>query len=358
MKGRWWHIYACFEPASEDEACSIPHQGQVIHYYRKMRGFTQKDVAGESGWSEQEMQRIEQSPDGPGDRQCSIALARYLRIPGPLLALSQEEVGPETPIYCNSDGEDLTEQERALLDHYSFLHGSEPVSEEALWLCWHALEACTDLFWPLESEGISPLTLLDRLHRAIRSQWQYPGGLMHIQSLSSDQIRLGLNSIDSWIKQFEFAALLSKGLRRAQYLDLQHVFASVACISLKILQDAPISPERHLSYEMLALRCAHALENAENITWSLISRASVYLEQRKDAEALQDIEDSLFYLDIVNEVLVRGGTHLVFQMDQLLRLAEGRTHRRLRELVREAIRITRATGEDLRPWNGIIKEEL
>ncbi|HEU5383618.1 MAG TPA: helix-turn-helix transcriptional regulator [Ktedonobacteraceae bacterium] len=81
-ESKWWSSYGDFEPGDD----GYPHAGQVVAYYRKKRGFTQKGLAIALGKDERTVQMIEagMNIDSLERRQ---VLAKLLRIPPVLLAL-------------------------------------------------------------------------------------------------------------------------------------------------------------------------------------------------------------------------------------------------------------------------------
>jgi hypothetical protein len=343
MTRMWWQQIYRFEPAYEDGACTDPHQGQVIYYYRKLRKRSHHDVAMALGWSAPEAVQCESRPDGPGAPARRRAIGAFLRIPSFLLGLPGEQ---GTPGFAREDT--LPDPEEATLrELMPFLAESEPMSEEALWLWGHALDGCTHLFRPLEPQDHPSLTDAERQMFLIDAKQAERNTTPTLLTTSTEQVRLGLDSMDYWLDLLQFAAARATGARRVQYLYLEQQFACIASATIHLAQNSGMSPKRWLEYDTRALGCAQELEHAELIATSLIMRAGTFLEQGQDTLALHDIEEALFSIKVESAVFVGGGRSAVFDLRELLRLAEGRTNTRLRTLLDEAMRIAQVTHDDL-----------
>src|SRR5689334_19363485 len=110
---RWWHIYARFKVADEqDETFAFPHLGQVVGYYRRLYKQTKKEIAEALGWSEGYVRKVEASAHQPEKLERRIALARHLQISPMLLRIpmrvfEEEEVQSPPPLMTEAEREQL-----------------------------------------------------------------------------------------------------------------------------------------------------------------------------------------------------------------------------------------------------------
>src|SRR5260370_1178870 len=80
----WWYAYAPFELGEHNR----PYMGQVIRYYRELRGWTIKDLAKALQVSEHHVYEIESSGNMPESISRRTLIAKLLKIPPALLGLS------------------------------------------------------------------------------------------------------------------------------------------------------------------------------------------------------------------------------------------------------------------------------
>jgi tetratricopeptide (TPR) repeat protein len=82
----WWYAYSSFSPGEGN----FPHIGQVICYYRKMRGIEKGELANLLGWTKRYIEMLESEHNLTRPQLISrrILLAKALHIPPILLGLS------------------------------------------------------------------------------------------------------------------------------------------------------------------------------------------------------------------------------------------------------------------------------
>ncbi len=99
----WWYIYAPFQAVTQtqqDMHYALPHQGQVIHYMRRLRGKTQEELALGIHMSPTYIGNIELRPDGTRNIERSIDLITYLQIPPRLLHVPEDIFVPDPDGSC------------------------------------------------------------------------------------------------------------------------------------------------------------------------------------------------------------------------------------------------------------------
>lgn len=366
---RWWHIYARFKVAEEqDENFIFPHLGQITGYYRRLRRQTKKEMAEALGWSEGYVRKIEGSAHQPEKLERRIALAQHLQITPILMRIpihvfeENVEMQPSPPLMSDVERaqlmaenlpveEKLRRLEANLQNHVQHVFTrSHPLSFEALTIYGDALESALELFTRERSA--------DGEYRAIQdlAAGAYFAGQVfvekHIQSYLNEQVQLALSNIDFWLTKLNVELHYARGYRYDQLLFLRYQFCDLVSEAARYSQEvaAAIDVEHALDYATLAVSLASRLGNAECAGKALLRRAALYLEQNQYEKALQDIEDMLFYCEVLMDSLEDDivPVFLACNVGQLVwRIKNKAVIRKLQALHRKARRIARITYADL-----------
>lgn len=369
---RWWHIYARFKVAEEhDETFVFPHLGQVVGYYRRLRKQTKKEMAETLGWSEGFVRKIEGSAHQPEKLERRIALARHLQIVPMLMRIpihlieEEEDTQPVRPSVSERERKNLMatdlpveEKLHRLEEHLQkqvqhVFTRSYPLSLETFAIYGEALDAAQELFMrernvdgvyhsTLETQDILPDT--DFLGRTLMER--------NAQPYLKEQVQLALSNVDFWLEKLNTELQYARDYRYDQHLFLQYQFCNLVSEVAKYSQDvaAAIDVERALHYANLSVNVASSLGNAEYSGKALLQRATLYLEQEQYDQALQDLEEMLFYCEVLMDAL---GDDLVpvfmaCNMGQLVWQTKNKTiARKLHTLHQKAQRIAHITHEDL-----------
>jgi transcriptional regulator with XRE-family HTH domain len=365
---RWWHIYARFKVADEqDETFAFPHLGQVAGYYRRLRGQTKKEIAEALGWSEGYVRKVEANAHQPEKLERRIALVRHLQISPMLMRIPMrvfEEEGTQSPPPLMTDAEreqlmatDLPLEEKLhrleenLQNHirHVFIR-NYPLSLETLAVYGEALESAQQLFTRERSRDGEYRDLQDLIIDTL--SYRQPFLERNIQPYLNDQIQLALSNIDFWLAKIHVELQYARGYRYDQMLFLQYQFCDLVNEAMKYSKEvaAAIDNEHALHYATLAVSAASQLGNAEYAGKALLQRATLYLEQNQYPEALNDIEQMLFYCEVLMDALEDDSipVFLACNVGRLAwRIKNNAVMRKLQALHQKARRIAQITHEDL-----------
>jgi transcriptional regulator with XRE-family HTH domain len=365
---RWWHIYARFKVADEqDEAFAFPHLGQVAGYYRRLHKQTKKEIAEALGWSEGYVRKVEANGHQPEKLERRIALARHLQIPPmlmriPMRVFEEEEAQSPPPLMTEAEREQLIAAELPLEEklhrleenlqkhiRHVFIRGY-PLSLETLAVYGEALESAHQLFTRERSVDGEYHDLQDLIIDTFSGR--QPFLERNMQPYLSDQIQLALSNIDFWLAKIHAELQYARGYRYDQILFLQYQFCDLVNEATKYSKEvaAAIDSERALHYATLAMSAASLLGNAEYAGKALLQRATLYLEQNQYTEALSDIEQMLFYCEVLMDALEDDSipVFLACNVGRLVwRIKNKAVIRKLQTLHQKARRIAQITHEDL-----------
>jgi hypothetical protein len=374
---RWWHIYARFKVAEEqDETFVFPHLGQVIGYYRRLRKLTKKDMAEALGWSERFMRKVEGSAHQPEKLERRIVLARHLQIAPmlmriPICIFEEEESQTPPPPMSELERERLmasdipvAEKLRRLEEYLQkqqkqqkqvqhVLTRSYPLSLEAFAVYGEALEGTQELFTRERGAGGEYHTILEA--QDIEAEIRFTRQTLverSTQPYLNEQVQLALSHVDFWLEKLSVELQYSRGYRYDQYLFLQYLFCELVSEAAKYSQEvaAAIGVERALHYATLAVNVASLLGNAEYVGKALLRRATLYLEQDCYESALQDLEEMLFYCEVLMDALGDDlvPVFLTCSVGRLVWQAKNKAiGQKLQTLHQKARRIAHITHEDL-----------
>jgi transcriptional regulator with XRE-family HTH domain len=365
---RWWHIYARFKVADEqDEAFAFPHLGQVAGYYRRLHRQTRKEVAEALGWSEGYVRKVEANAHQPEKLERRIALARSLQIPPMLMRIptrvfEKEEVLSPPPLMTEAEREQLMATELPLDEKLHRLEEnlqnhirhvfvrSYPLSLETLAVYGEALESAQQLFTRERSSDGEYRNWQDLIIDTVSGR--QPFLERNTQPYLSDQIQLALSNVDFWLAKLHVELEYARGYRYDQMLFLQYQFCDLVNEATKYSREleAAIDSERALYYTTLAVSAASRLGNAEYAGKALLQRASLYLEQNEYAQALTDVEQMLFYCEVLMDAMDDDSipVFLACNVGRLLwRIKNKAALRKLQALHQKARRIAQITHEDL-----------
>lgn len=232
-QNHWWYTYGPFSPGDNN----LPHLGQVIHYYRELRGWRVKDLADALGQSLRHVYEIESSPNMPELISRRQALSHLLKIPPVLLGLAV--VIPE------SDLDQLSNE----------LAGTIRI---------------------IDSQAI-------RMYESmLASSWE-------LYYTSSAQ--RAASNIDYWLQFLTSAAKKVSGVQRDQFIALLCRFYQLSGVAARDRMDT----QQALRDGKKAVDLAFTLENPELIAASLFRRARTYVQQQKYDAAISDLEGALPY---------------------------------------------------------------
>jgi hypothetical protein len=373
---RWWHIYARFKVAEEqDETFVFPHLGQVIGYYRRLRKLTKKDMAEALGWSEGFVRKVEGNAHQPEKLERRIVLARHLQIAPMLMRIPicifEEEESQTPPPMPEMERErsmasdiPAAEKLRRLEEHLQKKQSqkkqvqhvftrSYPLSLEAFAVYGEALEGAQELF--MRERGADGVyhTILEA--QDIEAEIRFTGQTLaerNIQPYLNEQVQLALSHVDFWLEKLSAELQYFRGYRYDQYLFLQYQFCEMVSETARYSRDvaAAIGVERALHYATLAVNVASLLGNAEYVGKALLWRATLYLEQDCYELALQDLEEMLFYCEVLMDALGDDlvPVFLTCSVGRLVWQAKNKAiGRKLQTLHQKARRIAHITHEDL-----------
>jgi transcriptional regulator with XRE-family HTH domain len=365
---RWWHIYARFKVVDEqDKAFAFPHLGQIVGYYRRLHRQTKKEVAEVLGWSEGYVRKVEANAHQPEKLERRIALARHLQISPmlmriPMRVFEEEEAQPPPPLMTEAEREQLMAAdlpleeklhrlEENLQNHirHVFIRGY-PLSLETLAVYGEALESAHQLFTRERSADGEYRDLQDLIIDTFSGR--QPFLERELQPHLNDQIQLALSNVDFWLAKIHTELQYARGYRYDQMLFLQYQFCDLVNEAMKYSKEvaAAIDNGRALYYATLAVSAASQLGNAEYAGKALLQRASLYLEQNQYTEAVNDIEQMLFYCELLMDALEDDNIpiFLACNVGRLVwRIKNKAVIRKLQALHQKARRIAQITHEDL-----------
>jgi tetratricopeptide (TPR) repeat protein len=369
---RWWHIYARFKVAEEhDETFVFPHLGQVVGYYRRLRKQTKKEMAEALSWSEGFVRKVEGSAHQPERLERRIALARHLQIVPMLMRIpihlfeEEEEPQPVHPSVLDLERKNLMAADLPVEEKLHRLEEnfqkqvqhvftrSYPLSLEAFAIYGEALNAAQELF--MRERGVDGIyrNLLET--QDILPDAEFLGRTLmerSVQSHLKEQVQLALSNVDFWLEKLNTELQYSRDYRYDQHLFLQYQFCNLVSEVAKYSQDvaAAIDGERALHYATFAVDVASSLGNAEYAGKALLQRAIIHLEQEHYEQALQDLEEMLFYCEVLIEALGDDlvPVFLACSVGQLVWQTKNKTiAKKLHTLHQKAQRIAHITHEDL-----------
>jgi transcriptional regulator with XRE-family HTH domain len=254
----WWSSYGDFDPGD----AFYPHAGQVVAYYRKKRGFTQRGLAIALGKDERTIQLIEASMNIDSFERRQL-LAKLLRIPPVLLALD------------------------ARFFNYS---GSQVIG------------ANTQEPNQLEIEGDTYVLYRQILHLI----WKQPG----YDPFLAQQIDMHVSKLKTIVKK-------QPNCEKERWQDLLCQYYHLAT---RIKQHA-MQKDQALQYAQLAVELATEMDNVELVANSLFRRARMYMEhstltlepygqQQYWRKAQTDAEGALSHIEHIGDAL-KGNIYLI-----------------------------------------------
>ena len=239
----WWYAYAPFEPGEHNR----PHMGQVIRYYRELRGWAIKDLAKALQVSEHHVYEIESSGNMPESISRRTLIAKLLKIPPALLGLS---------IIAAAD-----EQTRATVE--------DDISGIVRAIDAQRMTAYEDIL-------------------AMSWELYYMGNLQY-----------ATRNVAHWIRFLSRMVSDAKGIEHDQVLAMLCRFYQLSCTAARDRKDTV----RAIYDGKKAIDIALHLENAELIAEAYYRRIRVYLQEEQYDKAIQDVEAALHYLDVVRDPL-------------------------------------------------------
>lgn len=254
----WWSNYGDFDPGDD----FYPHAGQVVAYYRKKRGFTQKGLAIALGKDERTIQLIEAGMNIDSFERRQL-LAKLLRIPPVLLALDARFFNYSEPLVpgANNQEPDQLEIEGDTYELY----------RQILHLIWKQPGYNPSVIQQIDTHVSKLKAIVKRQPNSERERWQ---GLL------------------------------------CQYYHL----------ATRIKQHA-MQREQALQYAQLAVDLATEMDNVELVANSLFRRARMYMEHStltvEPAEQQQywrlariDADGALNRIEHIGEAL-KGNIYLI-----------------------------------------------
>ena len=239
----WWYAYAPFEPGEHNR----PHMGQVIRYYRELRGWAIKDLAKASQVTEHHVYGMESSINMPDSISRRTALAKLLKIPPALLGLSL--IAPADWYASETDANDI----RGIIKVIDAQRMT--TFEDILAMSW-------EFFY------------FGNLQRATRN-------------------------LNQWIQTLSQVVKDARGTGRDQALSMLCRFYQLSCTAARDRLDTT----QALRDGKKAIDIALELENVELIASAYYRHARVYLQHGQFSQATQDIEPALYYVELVRDPL-------------------------------------------------------
>jgi transcriptional regulator with XRE-family HTH domain len=241
----WWNVYGRFEPGEGN----LPHLGQVIRYYRKLRGMEKAELASALGCTKRFVEMIESDHNTtmPDKLSRRIMLAKALHIPPILLGLSSVtlfEWGEGSMVPGEAVGTEMVASTQTMLS-----------SEHLLALSWELYYTST------------------------------------VQK-AADSIDTNFALLN---REFEHAT----GVKRDQYDAMRCRFYQLYSL---VFRDR-LEIEKALAYENQAVVIAFRLKNAELIASALLRRARIFIHQKAYGPALDDALTALPYADLSRDPL-------------------------------------------------------
>jgi transcriptional regulator with XRE-family HTH domain len=239
----WWYAYAPFEPGEHNR----PHMGQVIRYYRELRGWAIKDLAKALQITEHHVYEIESGSSMPESIERRTILAKLLKIPPALMGLS---------IIVSTDQGTSLNDESEITGIIRVIDAQRMAAyEDLLFMSW---------------------------------ELYYMGNL-----------QFATRNIDQWIRVLSHAAKEARGIERDQVLALLCRFNQLSCTAARDRKDTGQAYHEGKKAIDIALH----LENAELIASAYYRRMRVYLQEEEYDKAAQDVEVALHYVDVVRDPL-------------------------------------------------------
>jgi transcriptional regulator with XRE-family HTH domain len=232
---QWWYAYGPFSPGENN----LPHLGQVIRYYRELRGWKAQDLAEALGQSVRHVYEMESSATMPELISRRQALAKILSIPPVLFGLAIIVPGNQN----DSSAEATTGIISVLNSHTMGMY------ETNLALSW-------ELYYTASAQRAA-------------------------------------GNIDHWIQWLRRAAREARGVKQDQLLAMLCRFYQLSGVAARDRMDLA----RALRDGKQAIDLALQLGNAELIAAALFRRAKTYLKQQKYEAALHDLEAALSYAE-------------------------------------------------------------
>jgi transcriptional regulator with XRE-family HTH domain len=235
----WWYVYGSFSPGEGN----FPHIGQVICYYRKMRGIEKEDLAKLLGWTKRyiEMLESEQNLTRPQLISRRILLAKALHIPPILLGLSS----------------------LVMMDR-----------EESMFLSRALLEA----------EAITDTRKMVFYEEMLTLSWEF---------YYTSSIERAAKNIDFCFDMLNEDIIGTKDVRRDQLDAVRCRFYRLSALIARERMEIDKAFE-HINQ---ALAIASRLQNAELIASSLIGRIRIHYYKHQYEQALEDAEAACIYAD-------------------------------------------------------------
>jgi hypothetical protein len=173
-----------------------------------------------------------------------------------------------------------------------------------------------------------------------------------VQPYLNEQVQLALSNVDFWLEKLNAELRFSRGYRNDQLLFLQYQFCALVSEAAKYSQDVAVAidVEQALHYATLAVNAASLLGNAEYTGKALLQRAMLYLGQDRCEQALQDLEEMLFYCEVLMDALGDDQVPVVLacNVGRLVWQTKNKAiARKLQLLHQKARRIAHITHEDL-----------
>src|SRR2546425_961157 len=235
----WWSVYGHFEPGEGN----CPHIGQVIRYYRKLRGLSKEELATILTCTKRyvEMLESDQNVTMPELISRRILLAKALQIPPILLGLSS--------LALRNEGENTVSLSEIL-----------------------TTEATADVRTMAFYEGMLALG------------WEF---------YYTSSIQRAAKTIDFCFEMLNDEAQDAKGIQHDQFDAMRCRFYRLSALVARERMDIDKALEHINEAVSLALR----LRNVELIAASLVGRIRIYFYHQQYQQALQDAETACAYAD-------------------------------------------------------------
>jgi transcriptional regulator with XRE-family HTH domain len=340
----WWYIYAPFQAvtqALQDTTYLHPHQGQVIHYMRRLRQKTQEELAQGIQMSPTYIGNIELRPDGTRNIERSIDLITYLQIPPRLLSVPEDIFVPDTDgtraalwkkIAALSETSDTTGDEavRLLKEHQRSCEPNYlPLSiQERKKYELAVYEGPAQFMRALDIDSWLANLSKNKLEETCTSdelceaEQGCPPYQVHTQ-----HIRGGILAVESGLEQTTQAMKHATGYRLDQLVYVQYaLYESVlhpAILKSEII--AELGAEKKLEYATKWLTCAQFLGNVVLEAKALAERAHIYLERQQQELARADLRRLESCLAIMYHPLgcFKYAATVINSLDRCLELTKG-----------------------------------
>src|SRR6266700_1975132 len=341
----WWYVYAPFQAVTQtiqDMTYVHPHQGQVIHYMRRLRQKTQEELALGIHMSSTYIGNIELRPDGTKNIERSIDLISYLQIPPRLLSVPEDIFVPDTDgtrtalwkkISVLSEEPDTTRDEtvRLLKEHqrtcdpnYLPLSAQERKKYELA-----VYEGSAQFMRALDVD--SWLASLSKRNQpeepCMSSEPCEPDQASHPYRVYTKRIQQGIQAVEAGLELTAQAMKHATGYRLDQLVYVQHaLYESVLHPAiLKSEIAAELGAEKKLEYVTQWLACAQFLGNVVLEANSLVERIHIYLERQQPALAREDLQHLQFCLATMYHPLgcFEHAATIISSLDSCMSLAKG-----------------------------------